>query len=74
MAEKEPRTLRYVGPLRAVTVPALGADGREIRRNHQVKVADPAVAASLLAQADWEEVGAKAAAKADETPAKPEKG
>ena len=61
----EAKRLRYVGPFRAVDVPALGTT---VKRNHQVEIEDKAVAAALLAQADWEEVGAKAAEKKD-TPA-----
>lgn len=63
----EARKIRYVGPFDAVDVPALRAT---VKRNHQVEVADRAIADSLLAQADWEEVGAKAAAKK----AEPEEG
>ena len=50
----EARKLRYVGPFDAVDVPAIRAT---VKRNHQVEVADRAIADSLLAQADWEEVG-----------------
>lgn len=61
----EATKIRYVGPFRAVDVPALGTT---VRRNHQVEIEDPAVAKALLAQSDWEEVGAKAAGK-QEAPA-----
>lgn len=54
MAE-EPRRLRYVGPHVAVEVPSLGAT---VERNHQIAVDDPAIAAALLDQEDWREVGA----------------
>lgn len=49
------RKFRYVGPHDAVDVPAIGA---RVKRNHQIEVADPAVAASFAEQGDWEEVGA----------------
>lgn len=72
MAEATKATkLRYVGPFDAVDVPALR---KTVKRNHQIEVEDKAVAASLLEQSDWEEVGAKAAAKQDDAPAAPEKG
>lgn len=63
MADKAGTKLRYVGPFPAVDVPALG---KRVERNHQIAVEDQALAASLLAQSDWEEVGAKVAAKQDE--------
>lgn len=49
------RVLRYVGPHVAVEVPDLGAT---VERNHQITVDDPAIAAALLDQDDWREVGA----------------
>jgi hypothetical protein len=55
MADKAPRKFRYVGPHDAVDVPALGV---RVKRNHQVEVADKAVADSFAMQGDWEEVGA----------------
>jgi hypothetical protein len=58
----EAKKLRYVGPHDEVAVPALG---KSVRRNHQVEVEDAALAKSLLAQADWEEVGAKSTEKRD---------
>lgn len=47
-------TLRYIGPFQAVTVPALG---ERVEQGHQVKVEDADLAALLLDQDDWEEVG-----------------
>lgn len=68
----EAKKIRYVGPFRAVDVPALGTT---VRRNHQVEIEDQALAKSLLAQSDWEEVGAKTAAKEKEdAPAESPKG
>lgn len=49
----EAKKIRYVGPFRSVDVAGLG----NVKRNHQVEVADQDLAASLLDQADWEEVG-----------------
>lgn len=71
MADKAGTKIRYVGPHGAVDVPALG---KTVRRGQQVEVEDKAVAASLLRQEDWEEVGGKAAEKQDETPAEAPKG
>lgn len=50
----EAKTLRYIGPFKAVTVPALG---ERVEHGHQVDVEDAAIAAALLDQDDWEEVG-----------------
>ena len=53
----EARKIRYVGAHAEVYVPALG---QSVRRNHQISVDDAALAAALLEQSGWEEVGAKA--------------
>lgn len=58
----EPTKIRYVGGFDAVDVPALG---QTVKRNHQVAVDDKTLAASLLEQSDWEEVGVPKAAKAE---------
>lgn len=67
----EGQKLRYVGPSRSVTIPALRTS---VPRNHQVTVEDPALAASLLEQADWELVGAKTKTKDETPPAPPTEG
>lgn len=57
MPETTGRKLRYVGPHKAVSVPALG-EGVTVKRNHQVTVEDAAIATSLLEQREnWREVG-----------------
>lgn len=66
MAEGTGRRLRYIGPFESVTI---SATGDTVARNHEVRVADDALADSLLEQTDnWREWG-KAGDPGDGTPA-----
>lgn len=62
----EAQKLRYIGPIDELTIPALGVS---VKRNHQLAVEDPGIAAALLEQADWEAVGAKTAGKQEDADA-----
>lgn len=56
MATSTPRKLRYVGPHKAVELRMLETT---VLRNHQIEIADSALADALLAQGEnWKEVGA----------------